>query len=277
MISWTTDSRRVAILASVLLLAMIGGLLVVARVTSSDNRASAAPYRPPPHRVAQEQAAQSQAQAQAPRPPMRADPGNRQRERGGPDGTQRTTGTAEVSLTFDDGPSQFTDKVLDMLQQDGIKATFCVIGSQVRAHAAQMRRIVAEGHTLCNHTWNHDFQLSERKPEDIVKDLVRTNDAIHTVVPNAPVKYFRNPGGNFNHRTVSVAQSLGMVPLYWSIDSRDWESKDAKKICDQVDGSAHPGAIVLLHDGGGDRKETLKALKTILPFLKERYTIIALP
>ncbi|MFI5839056.1 polysaccharide deacetylase family protein [Catenuloplanes sp. NPDC051500] len=274
MIRWTTDPRRVAIVASVVLLAVIGGLLVAARVTASNQRANAAPYKAPP-RVVQEQAAASQ--AQAPRPPMRADPVNRQRVVNGPNGTQRTTGTAEITLTFDDGPSQFTDQVLDMLKESGIKAMFCVIGSQVRTHASQMRRIVAEGHTLCNHTWNHDFQLSERKPEDIVKDLVRTNDAIHTVVPNAPIRYFRNPGGNFNHRTVSVAQGLGMVPLYWSIDSRDWESKDSKKICDQVDGGAHPGAIVLLHDGGGDRKETLKALKTILPFLKERYQFVAAP
>ncbi len=92
-----------------------------------------------------------------------------------------------------------------------------------------MRRIVAEGHTLCNHTWDHDFQLADRTPEQIVKDMVRTNDAIHTVVPNAKVRYFRNPGGNFNHRTVSVAQHLGMVPLHWSIDSRDWESKNARR------------------------------------------------
>ncbi|WP_033341901.1 polysaccharide deacetylase family protein [Catenuloplanes japonicus] len=276
MIRWTTDPRRLALIATVVLLAVIGGLMVVARVTASEQRANAAPYKAPP-RVVQEQAALAETPPQAPRPAMRADPVNRQREFGGPDGTQRHTGTTELSLTFDDGPSQFTDKVLDMLKESGVKATFCVIGSQVREHAAQMRRIVAEGHTLCNHTWNHDFQLSERKPEEIVKDLVRTNDAVHTVVPNAPVRYFRNPGGNFSHRTVSVAQGLGMVPLYWSIDSRDWESKDSKKICDAVDGAAHPGAIVLLHDGGGDRKETLKALKTILPFLKQRYTIVALP
>ncbi len=109
-----------------------------------------------------------------------------------------------------------------------------------------------------------------------MRDLVRTNDAIHTVVPNAPVRYFRNPGGNFSHRTVSVAQSLGMVPLYWSIDSRDWESKNARKICDAVNDNAHPGAVILLHDGGGDRRETLEALKTILPFLKQRYELVPL-
>ncbi|GAB7037591.1 MULTISPECIES: polysaccharide deacetylase family protein [Catenuloplanes] len=275
MTRWTTDPRRIAVLATVLAAALIAGMLVVAGLTSDSYRASASPYRPNPRSASAPE--QGRPPASAPRGPMRAEPPTRQRAYDGPDGTQRVTGTPSMSLTFDDGPSQFTDEVLDQLDKHGIKATFCVIGSQVRSHAAQMRRIVAEGHTLCNHTWDHDFQLADRTPEQIVKDMVRTNDAIHTVVPNAKVRYFRNPGGNFNHRTVSVAQHLGMVPLHWSIDSRDWESKNAKKIYDLVEENAHPGAVVLLHDGGGDRRETLKALKKLLPFLKERYDLVAMP
>ncbi|MDR7274003.1 polysaccharide deacetylase family protein [Catenuloplanes atrovinosus] len=273
MTRWITEPRRIALLATILVVAVIAGLLVTARLSSSSYAASAAPYRPNPRAVATPE----QARESVPRPPMRAEPPSRQRAWNGPDGTQRTTGTPSMSLTFDDGPSQFTDEVLDMLDKHDIKATFCVIGSQVRSHAAQMRRIVADGHTLCNHTWSHDLRLADRTPDQIVKDLVRTNDAIHTVVPQAKVRYFRNPGGNFNHRTVSVAQNLGMVPLHWSIDSRDWESRDSKKICDLVEGNAHPGAVVLLHDGGGDRRETMKALKKLLPFLKERYELIAMP
>ncbi|MDP9796398.1 peptidoglycan/xylan/chitin deacetylase (PgdA/CDA1 family) [Catenuloplanes nepalensis] len=276
MTRWMTDPRRIAFVATFLAVALIAGLVVVARMTSGSHAAFASPYRPNPRSaVTPEQG--GQAQAAAPRGPMRAEPPTRQRAYDGPDGTQRVTGTPSMSLTFDDGPSQFTDEVLDQLSKHGIKATFCVIGSQVRSHAAQMRRIVAEGHTLCNHTWNHDFQLGDRTPEQIVKDMVRTNDAIHTVVPNAPVRYFRNPGGNFNHRTVSVAQNLGMVPLHWTIDSRDWESKDSKKICDLVEANASPGAVVLLHDGGGDRRETMKALKKLLPFLKDRFDLVAMP
>ncbi|GAB7052642.1 polysaccharide deacetylase family protein [Catenuloplanes indicus] len=275
MTRWTIGARHIAIIATVLAVMLIASLLVVARVTSGNYGASASPYRPNP-RAASTPEPGGQA-ASAARGPMRAEPPTRQRAYDGPEGTQRVTGTPSMSLTFDDGPSQYTDEVLDLLDKHGIKATFCVIGSQVRSHAAQMRRIVAEGHTLCNHTWNHDFQLAERTPEQIVKDLVRTNDAIHTVVPNAKVHYFRNPGGNFNHRTVSVAQNLGMVPLHWSIDSRDWETKDAKKICDLVEANAHPGAVVLLHDGGGDRRETTKALKKLLPFLKARYDLVAMP
>ena len=275
MTRWMTDSRRIALLATVVVTVLIAGLAVAARITSGDSGAFAAtPYRPNPRAAI---VPEQQAQAAVPRGPIRAEPPSRQRAWNGPDGTQRTTGTPEISLTFDDGPSQYTDEVLDMLKRAGVTATFCVIGSQVRAHAAQMHRIVDEGHTLCNHTWDHDFQLGDRTPEQIVKDMVRTNDAIHTVVPQAKVRYFRNPGGNFNHRTVSVAQNLGMVPLHWSIDSRDWESKDAKKIRDLIEENAHPGAVILLHDGGGDRRETLKALRKLLPFLTERYQLAAMP
>jgi peptidoglycan/xylan/chitin deacetylase (PgdA/CDA1 family) len=182
-----------------------------------------------------------------------------------------------VALTFDDGPGGNTAQVLDLLDQHGIKATFCLIGRQVPANASLVKRIVADGHTLCNHTWDHDEQLRNRSPAVIRTELQRTNDAIHAVVPGAPIKYFRNPGGNFSPQTISIATSMDMSSIYWDVDPRDWARPGVQSITSNVIGHTHAGSIVLMHDGGGDRSQTVTALRTILPNLKSRFTLVPLP
>jgi peptidoglycan-N-acetylglucosamine deacetylase len=195
----------------------------------------------------------------------------------GPNGSITTTGTSAVALTFDDGPGPYTAQVLDLLAQYHIKATFCVIGRQVAANADLIRRIVAEGHTLCDHTWAHDLNLRTRTDDQIRGDMQRTLDAIHAVVPGAPVRYFREPGGNWGPNTVAIARSLGMLPLHWRVDPSDWTKPGAPAIISRVLSHTGPGAIVLMHDGGGDRSGTVEALRTILPNLTSRFTLIALP
>lgn len=187
------------------------------------------------------------------------------------------TGSSAVALTFDDGPGAYTDDVLDLLKQYHIKATFCVIGEQVPSHEALIRRIVAEGHTLCNHTWDHDEQLWHKSEADIRSELQKTNDAIHHAAPDAKIAYFRNPGGNFSKQTVSIAASLGMKSLYWYVDPRDWARPGTQTIINNVESHTKKGAIVLMHDGGGNRSQTVAALKTLLPWLKARFKLIALP
>ena len=195
----------------------------------------------------------------------------------GPSGSLRTTGSAAVALTFDDGPGGWTPAVLDLLAQYHIKATFCLIGRQVTGYAQVVRRIVAEGHTLCNHTWDHDLLLRTRTPDRIRAEMQSTNDAIHAVVPGVPIRYFRNPGGEYSPQTVGIAASLGMTSLYWNVDPQDWRKPGMGPIIGNVLGHTGPGAIVLLHDGGGDRSETLAALRVILPNLVHRYQLIPLP
>jgi peptidoglycan/xylan/chitin deacetylase (PgdA/CDA1 family) len=196
----------------------------------------------------------------------------------GPAGTITTTGSAAVALTFDDGPGGNTAQVLDLLKQYGIHATFCIIGRMITpANAALIRRIVAEGHTLCNHTWTHDLNLKARAEAQIRSELQRTNDAIHAIVPDAPIIYFRNPGGNFSPLTVAVAKSMGMESIYWAVDPRDWSRPGVQAIIGTVLSHTHEGSIVLMHDGGGDRSQTVQALATILPNLKSRFTLIPLP
>jgi len=187
----------------------------------------------------------------------------------------RTTGSSAVALTFDDGPWVNTPAVLDLLAQYHVKATFCMIGRQVAAHADLVRRMVTEGHTLCNHTWSHDLALRTRPTERIRAELQQTNDAIHAVVPGAAIPYFRNPGGNFSSQTVNVAASMGMTSIYWSVDPQDWRNPGVQPIIGNVLAHTGPGGIVLLHDGAGP--QTIAALRTILPNLTRRYTLIALP
>ncbi|GAA2717039.1 polysaccharide deacetylase family protein [Micromonospora olivasterospora] len=196
----------------------------------------------------------------------------------GPFGTQVTTGSTNVALTFDDGPDpQYTPQVLELLRQFRVKATFCVVGEMAQGHPDLVRAIVSEGHTLCNHSWNHDVELGQRSPATIRDDLQRTNAAIREAVPNARVAYYRQPGGAWTEPVVSVADELGLVPLHWSVDPTDWEMPGASVIASFVAANTQPGAIVLMHDAGGDRQGTVNALQTILPDLTSRFQLAALP
>jgi len=195
----------------------------------------------------------------------------------GPAGSLRTTGTPSVALTFDDGPFPYTPQVLDLLAQYHVKATFCVIGRQVAEFAEYVKRIVAEGHTLCDHTFNHDLSLGTRPPDRMRAEMQRTLDAIHAVVPGVPVRYFRCPGGLYTPQIVDLAASMGMTSLDWNVDPQDWRRPGVGPIIGNVLGHAGPGAIILMHDGGGDRSQTVAALRTILPELVRRYQLVALP
>ncbi|MET7395493.1 polysaccharide deacetylase family protein [Dactylosporangium sp. NPDC005572] len=199
------------------------------------------------------------------------------------DGIHRTTGTAAVALTFDDGPGPETPRLLAMLREQGIKATFCVIGVNVQEYPQYVQEIVRDGHTLCNHTWKHDTSLGKKSADKIRADLQRTNDEIHKAVPDVPIKYFRHPGGNFTPAAVQVATELGMVSIGWTVDPFDWNLQKWKgqqmtnHIIATVRNNTKPGAIILSHDGGGDRSATIAAYKTLLPELKAKFTLEALP
>ena len=203
----------------------------------------------------------------------------------GPAGSLRITGTPSVALTFDDGPDPVnTPKLLDMLKQCGVKATFCLVGFRARDRPDLVRSIVAEGHTVCNHSWQHltDLGAETRTDEYIRHDLQATNNAIRKAAPTATISYFRAPGGNFTPRLVQIANDLGMTSIYWALDPRDWErstygtgSRMVSHIIAAVEGSVRPSAIVLSHDNG--KPDTITAYRTLLPWLKARFKLIALP
>ncbi|MFI6066137.1 polysaccharide deacetylase family protein [Micromonospora sp. NPDC051227] len=193
-------------------------------------------------------------------------------------GAHATTGTPRLALTFDDGPDpRYTPQVLALLREYDVRATFCVVGENAQNHPDLVQSIVDAGHTLCNHSWHHDVGLGARSADAIRSDLLRTNAAIRAAVPNAPIVWYRQPGGAWTYPVVSVARQLGMTPLHWSVDPSDWELPGANKITATVLSQAEPGSVVLLHDAGGDRQGTVEALRRILPDLTARFELEALP
>nr|BFE68144.1 chitooligosaccharide deacetylase NodB [Actinoplanes digitatis] len=197
----------------------------------------------------------------------------------GPAKSLRTTGTATVALTFDDGPDPVqTPKILELLAKYQVKATFCLVGEQARKYPDLVRQIAAAGHTLCNHTWNHSLKIGKDKRGKIRADLRRTNDAIRAAVPSAAIPFFRAPGGNFTDALVETAYEDGMTSLYWEVDPRDWEhlEKDddaahIDKIVKSVQNEVRPGSIVLSHDF--NQPDTIRAYDELLPWLNERFEL----
>ncbi|GGM42943.1 hypothetical protein GCM10011608_29540 [Micromonospora sonchi] len=234
------------------------------------------PPSPPPSAALPPQAEPAPAPTRSkppkpPKPPLRPLPAKL------PAGLVRTTGVPEAALTFDDGPDPvWTPKVLDRLKKAKVTATFCVVGTQVRKHPELVRRIVREGHQLCNHSWRHDLDLARRPVAEIRADLVRTNKEIRRAVPDAEVPFYRQPGGRWTAEVVKVARELGMRSLHWTVDPKDWAKPTAATIKKRVKRSARPGAVVLLHDGGGDRAATLAACNGVIAALKRDHGIAAL-
>ncbi|KOV11698.1 hypothetical protein ADK60_33985 [Streptomyces sp. XY431] len=171
-----------------------------------------------------------------------------------------------VALTIDDGPDpRHTPTVLALLEQHGIRATFFLIGENAVEHPDLVREIAARGHHIANHTWTHpDLRhLSEAK---VREELERTSELLHRTTGKAPT-WFRAPGGDWSPASLKVSAELGMRPMAWSVDPRDWARPGTVVITDRILKDVRPGAIVLNHDGGGDRSQTVAALKAYLPVL----------
>lgn len=180
-----------------------------------------------------------------------------------------------VALTFDDGPNPpDTVALLDVLAREGVRAVFCLVGDRVEAHPELVRRIVDEGHTLGNHSFHHD-DLEEWEPDAVRADLRRTLRAIEAAVPGAEVPFFRAPFGRWG-RSIAVATELGMRPLGWSLAVWDWEPPGTEELVRRLD-AVEPRGIVLLHDGGGDRRQTVEAVAALVPRLRARGWTFTVP
>lgn len=190
-------------------------------------------------------------------------------------GALRTPGS--ILLTFDDGPDPvWTPQILELLKRHHAHAIFCVIGRDVRRYPALVRRIVAEGHVLCNHTENHDEQLAVESTGVALGEMLSAARAIEQVT-GRPARYFRAPGGGWTPALEQLVERAGMVPLKWNVDPRDWERPSARTIVSRVVAEARPGSVVLLHDGGGDRGTTVSALQTLLNLLPRLRLRVAEP
>ena len=175
--------------------------------------------------------------------------------------------TARVFLTFDDGPVRGnTRRVLNVLANHGVKATFFVVGEQARWYPRLVKREYTEEHSVQNHTYTHP-DLTTLGKTGIRRELRRTNRAIKAAGVPRPHR-FRPPYGATNARVERVGASLGLTQTLWSVDPRDWADPSPSVICRRVVGNASPGSIVLLHDGTG--ANTDEALPCIIKRLEAK-------
>ncbi len=172
------------------------------------------------------------------------------------------TDRAVVALTFDDGPSEYTDRYLDVLREKDVPATFFEIGQEMPGREATMRRILAEGDEIGDHTENHveyPGYAQIASAAERIKDYTGFQPCL-----------FRPPGGAENQAVIDTAGSLGMKTITWDVDPRDWSLPGTSEIYSNIVGNAKPGSIILMHDGGGPRDETLAALPGIIDTLRAR-------
>ena len=151
-----------------------------------------------------------------------------------------------IALTFDDGPSDVTEQILDALEQHGAVATFYVVGNLVERHRDIVSRAFMMGNEIANHSWSHPF-LTKLSEEAIRTQLQDTNDAIEAVTGTAPVT-MRPPYGDVNQRALGVITDMGLPVILWSVDPWDWRYRDADHIYEYVMENAEDRDIVLMHD-----------------------------
>ena len=169
---------------------------------------------------------------------------------------------AMVALTFDDGPGYYTNDILDLLEQYNAKATFFMIGQEVENYPSAVLREHEMGMEQGNHSWDHKT-LTHLSPEDIEWEFQKTNDLI-TSITGDEIELFRAPGGGLNDDVYN--NSLGMKSILWSIDTLDWETKNAQQTYDTVINNVQDGDIILMHE---IYEASYNAAKMIIPKLQE--------
>lgn len=177
-----------------------------------------------------------------------------------------------IYLTFDDGPSRVTTpQVLALLKKYDAKATFFMVGGQAAGKAAMVRQVRAAGHAVGNHTYSHP-NLTKLTSRQISRELHRTDALV------GRTRCMRPPGGATNVAVASVALSEGKRVILWNVDTVDWRRPGANAIVARTLKTTRSGSIVLMHDGGGPREQTVQALKAVLPRLASQgYRFASLP
>jgi peptidoglycan-N-acetylglucosamine deacetylase len=174
-----------------------------------------------------------------------------------------------IALTIDDGPDPlWTPRMLDLLRRNGVRATFSLIGRQAQAYPDLVKRIIAEGHSVCNHSMTHPQPFGARSAAAIRQQIADAQEAIINAGEVVP-QLFRAPGGDWTAGVLATAASLRLVPLGWDVDPRDWSRPGSDTVTNRLL-TARPGDILLCHDGGGNRAQTLESLRTVLPALTRR-------
>ena len=177
--------------------------------------------------------------------------------------------SADIALTIDDGPDPvWTPKMLALLASLGGPATFCVIGRQAKAYPGLVADVVHAGHAVANHTYTHRF-LGAAGDATVRSEIARATDAVVAAAGVRP-SHFRAPGGEWSRTVLAECSAQGLRPLDWSVDPRDWSRPGTASIVKTIMTKTAPGSIILEHDGGGDRSQTLAALKIVRPQLLDQ-------
>jgi peptidoglycan/xylan/chitin deacetylase (PgdA/CDA1 family) len=176
-----------------------------------------------------------------------------------------------IALTFDDGPWTMTTQFLSLLEREHVPATFMEIGRQISTYGhggAIERRMLADGDMIGDHTWDHANVSGAGS--FAAREISMTADALRGATGGFTPCLFRAPGGAVSGALISQARAMGFTTIQWDVDPQDWRRPGTDAIYANVVGHAHPGAIVLQHDGGGDRSETLAALPREIATLRSR-------
>jgi peptidoglycan/xylan/chitin deacetylase (PgdA/CDA1 family) len=172
----------------------------------------------------------------------------------------------DIALTIDDGPDPaYTPQVLALLHRLGITATFCVVGTRASKHPDLVRAAAQAGHAIANHTQTHTFL--ERQPAARVHEEISLASEVIFAATGRPPRLFRAPGGLWSKTVFAECTAQGLRPLGWSVDPRDWSRPGTLSIVRTLLTQTLPGSIILDHDGGGDRSQTVQALTIALPRL----------
>jgi peptidoglycan/xylan/chitin deacetylase (PgdA/CDA1 family) len=175
-------------------------------------------------------------------------------------------GPKVVALTIDDGPSPvYTPQILRILRRYGVTASFSMVGLNATAYPGVAREVAAAGHMIVNHTWNH-YNLGYMPAARVWDEIARATDAIHAATGKRP-GMFRAPYGVWPSAVFSYCAQAGLTPLAWSVDPRDWSRPGVRAIARTIVSDTRTGSVILEHDGGGNRSQTVAALKIWLPRL----------
>ncbi|MFF8408869.1 polysaccharide deacetylase family protein [Streptomyces omiyaensis] len=179
-------------------------------------------------------------------------------------------------LTFDDGPDpRYTPAILATLRRHDCRAMFFVCGEMAAAHPDLLREMAADGHVVGNHSWSHPL-VPRLRPSRIRDELGSTSEVVERTLGAAPL-WYRAPYGAWNRHSFEIGAELGMEPLAWTVDTLDWKEPGTGTIVRRVLDGAGPGVIVLSHDAGGDRSQSVAALRGYLPALLDAGYTVTVP
>jgi len=180
--------------------------------------------------------------------------------------THKRTKIKEVALTFDDGPTEFTPKFLDILKENNIKATFFCIGKQIEKYPETFQRIIAEGHTIGNHTFSHSNNTGFLSTQKMIEEIEKCDEMI-LKVGNIQTDLYRPPFGVTNPNIAKAIKKTQKKSIGWNVRSLDTITENEKKIYKRITKNLKKGSIILLHDTS---EKTCNVLVDLLLFLKDK-------